>query len=78
MSVLMSRGNIVRFLPGLKVLNGLSVLKVDQCHGDDSIPTSILVHASEVDFFVVSGDDGEVDELPCPLHTVNFFNGLKF
>lgn len=64
-------------LPRLKVLDGLSVLVIDQSHGDHRVPAVLLPGAPEIDLLIVRGDDGEIDELAGALHAVHLLDGLQ-
>lgn len=64
-------------LPRFKVLDGLSVLVIDQGHGDHCVPAALLTGAPEIDLLIVCGYDGEIDELAGALHTVHLLDGLK-
>lgn len=75
--LLLSGRRALIVLPRFKVLNGLSVLVVNQGHGDHRVPAVLLSGAPEIDLLIVRGDDGEVDELAGALHAVHLPDGLQ-
>lgn len=76
-SLLLTGRRALVVLPRFKVLDGLSVLVINQSHRDHRVPAVLLSGAPEVDFLIVCGDDGEVDELAGALHAVHLLDGLQ-
>lgn len=76
-SLLLSQRRVLRFLSCFKVLNGFSVLKVNQSHCDHGIPAVLLARAPKVNLLIVCSHNSEVHELPGALHTIHFLNGLQ-
>lgn len=76
--LLLSRRRALVVLPRFKVLDGLSVLVINQGHSDHCVPAVVLSGAPEIDLFIVCGHDGEIDELAGALHAVHFLDGLQF
>lgn len=60
-----------------KVLDGLSVLVINQGHGDHRVPAVLLPRTPEIDLLVVCRHDGEIDKLAGALHAVYFLDGLQ-
>lgn len=77
-SFLLSRRRTLVVLSRFKVLDGFSVLVINQGHGDHCVPAVLLSGAPEIDLFIVCGHDGEIDELAGALHAVYFLDGLQF
>jgi len=75
--LLLSRRRCLIVLPRFKVLDGFSVLVINQGHGDHCIPAVILSRAPEINLLIVCGYDGEIDELAGALHAVHFLDGLQ-
>ena len=75
--LLLSGRRALVVLPRFKVLDGLSVLEVNQSHGDHRVPAVLLPGAPEIDLLIVCGYDGEVDELAGALHAVHLLDGLQ-
>ncbi len=75
--LLLSGRRALVVLPRFKVLDGLSVLVIDQGHGDHRIPAVLLARAPEIDLLIVCGYDGEIDELAGALHAVHLLDGLQ-
>lgn len=61
----------------LEVLDGFSVLVINQGQGDLRVPAGLLRGVPEVDLFVIFGNDGEIHELFGALHTVHLLYGLQ-
>lgn len=74
---LLLTGRRALVLPRFKVLDGLSVLVIDQGHGDHCIPAILLPGTPEIDLLIVCGYDGEIDELAGALHAVHLLDGLQ-
>lgn len=75
--LLLSGRRALIVLPRFKVLDGLSVLVINQGHGDHCVPAVLLSRAPEIDLLVVCGYDGEIDELAGALHAVHFLDRLQ-
>lgn len=75
---MLSRGPALVVLSRFKVLNSLSVLEVNQCHGDHCIPAVIVTGAPKIYLLIVRGNNGEVDKFAGALNTVHFLDRLEF
>lgn len=75
--LLLSGRRALIVLPRFKVLDGLSVLVIDQGHRDHRIPAVLLPRAPEIDLLIVCGYDGEIDELAGALHAVHLLDRLQ-
>lgn len=75
--LLLSGRRALIVLSCFKVLDSLSVLIINQSHGDHCIPAVIFPRAPEINLLIVCGYDSEIDELAGALHAVHFLDGLK-
>lgn len=69
-------GSCFVLLVVVEVFQGVVVLEVDECQSDGCVLV-VFVCVVEVDFFVVGGDDSEVDVFVCVFYVVYFEDGVE-